>query len=147
MTLAAHMRLGSLEILAALALFALVVRRFSPPLPDDSPRMHVELDVAAQGARQSAQRSALVVSPGVPAIIGRASTAQLPLGDPEVSRRHAELQVAGGVLYLRDLGSVNGTFLNGKRLSGEGIELRSGDYVDVGNTRLFVRRTAPAAWT
>ncbi len=51
------------------------------------------------------------------------------------------------VLYLTDLGSSNGTFLNGKRLKNEGIEVRPGDDIDVGNTRLTVVGTAPQAWT
>ena len=146
MTFAAQMRLASLEILAALALFAIAVRRLPSPRAVDATSMRVEVDVAPHAMRHAAQRRTLAVAAGSPAILGRAGDAQLTLADPEVSRRHAELQVDEGVLYLRDLASANGTFLNGKRLGSEGIELRPGDYVDVGNTRLYVRQTTAAAW-
>jgi pSer/pThr/pTyr-binding forkhead associated (FHA) protein len=67
--------------------------------------------------------------------------------DPEVSRRHARFELARGVVYLTDLQSSNGTFLNGKLLGNEGIEVRPGDDIDVGNTRISVVQTEPAAWT
>ncbi len=79
--------------------------------------------------------------------IGRSTEAQIALPDPEVSRRHARFDYQHGVLYLTDLGSRNGTFLNGKRLNEEGIEVRPGDDIDVGNTRITVRSAEPAPWT
>ena len=90
----------------------------------------------------------LTVSEGHPArIIGRSSEADVALRDPEVSRRHATLQAARGILYLTDLGSRNGTFLNGKKLGGEGIEVKIGDHIDVGNTRLDVAEIQGLPWT
>ena len=72
--------------------------------------------------------------------IGRASTVDLPLEfDSEVSRLHAEIEHAAGEWLLVDDGlSSNGTFLNGKRLSGR-RRLRSGDLIRVGATTLLYR--------
>src|SRR3954466_15711662 len=53
---------------------------------------------------------------GVPLIVGRAPTCDLPVFDPTISRRHAELRSEDSTLHLRDLGSSNGTFLNGEKI-------------------------------
>ncbi|HET7187470.1 MAG TPA: GAF domain-containing protein, partial [Gemmatimonadaceae bacterium] len=53
---------------------------------------------------------------GVPLIVGRAPTCDLPVFHPTISRRHAELTSDGHVLSLRDLGSSNGTFVNGTKI-------------------------------
>ena len=67
-----------------------------------------------------------------PQLIGRSSEA-LPLSDPTISRRHAELTPDGGKWYLQDLASANGTFLNG-RLLDQRVSLRVGDEVGCGAT-------------
>jgi len=75
-----------------------------------------------------------------PQLIGRSSEA-LPIIDATVSRRHAELHPDDGRWYLRDLESANGTFVNGKRLSGR-VELAPGDQIRCGST-LMVFALAP----
>ncbi|HUY11210.1 MAG TPA: FHA domain-containing protein [Candidatus Dormibacteraeota bacterium] len=72
-----------------------------------------------------------------PATIGRASTCHVQLADGDVSRRHARFEAEEGVLYVRDLESANGTFLNGEAFGGA-IELRVGDEIDCGATRLEI---------
>ena len=49
-----------------------------------------------------------------------------------MSRRHLSLEVSGGSLRLIDLGSTNGTVLNGKRAKKE--QLRDGDVITLGST-------------
>jgi ABC-2 type transport system ATP-binding protein len=79
-------------------------------------------------------------------VVGRdAGAADVVLDeDPEISRRHAALSPAGAGLTVRDLGSTNGTFVNGERLS-ETVALETGDRVEFGRTIIEVRLPAKAA--
>ena len=67
-------------------------------------------------------------------IIGRGEQAQLRLADVGISRRHARLDYDGTRVVLTDLGSTNGTVVNGLRISA--VALRPGDVVQFGTTSL-----------
>ncbi len=72
--------------------------------------------------------------------IGR-KMGEIPLSDPEVSRRHAVVEVFGReMIFLRDMGSTNGTFHNGRKIGVSRIA--SGDTIGVGKTvmKLNVKR-------
>jgi adenylate cyclase len=56
------------------------------------------------------------LKPGVTQVVGRAPTSDVPVFDPTISRRHAELVTSDQGLAVKDLGSSNGTFLNGSRV-------------------------------
>ena len=72
-------------------------------------------------------------------VIGRErGSADLVLDDPGVSRRHAAIVASTGTLTVEDLGSSNGTFVNGTRISGQ-ARLAEGDQVQVGATVLALR--------
>ena len=75
-----------------------------------------------------------------PLTIGRTGTAELSLNADGVSRKHAKVSAVGDGHYnLIDLGSTNGTFLNGRRI--EVSPLREGDRIQVGQVTLrFGRR-------
>ena len=67
--------------------------------------------------------------------VGRQSANQIVVSDEQVSRRHAEIKgIAGGAL-ITDLGSSNGTFVNGTRVSSPQT-IRPGDTLQVGTTVL-----------
>jgi hypothetical protein len=66
--------------------------------------------------------------------LGRSRDCDCVLAEPSVSRRHAELRRAGARWVLRDLGSRNGTRVNGVRLLGE-AEVGPGDRVSFGDAR------------
>ena len=66
--------------------------------------------------------------------IGRSSTCEVVLSDPLVSRQHCQILLGMGGINLRDLGSTNGTFLNGARITES--PLRNQDVISVGGTRL-----------
>jgi predicted component of type VI protein secretion system len=73
--------------------------------------MEVKLVVVA-GATTQASEFAL----RLPTVVGRSRTADLPLANPLVSRKHCEIFEADGQLMVRDLGSLNGTFIGKTRI-------------------------------
>ncbi len=68
--------------------------------------------------------------------IGRSIASDVVLLDKSVSRQHAVLYCIRGKFYLEDVGSTNGTMVNGKDITGR-TQLSSGDEVRVGITRLL----------
>jgi pSer/pThr/pTyr-binding forkhead associated (FHA) protein len=70
------------------------------------------------------------------AVIGRAPSNDIPISDPSLSRRHAEIRTEGRIAYLRDLGSSNGTCVNGRRVIREPVRLSDGDAVQVGQVSM-----------
>lgn len=70
--------------------------------------------------------------------IGRQSDNDLVVTDPGVSRHHAEVINSNGTCTLRDLGSTNGTYVNGSVVSEHA--LRDGDRISVGSTVVEFRR-------
>jgi pSer/pThr/pTyr-binding forkhead associated (FHA) protein len=69
--------------------------------------------------------------------IGRSSGCDVVLTDDAVSRRHAEIALRGGLCVVRDLGSCNGTYVNGRPVTR--ARLRRGDELQVGETLLQLR--------
>jgi predicted component of type VI protein secretion system len=63
--------------------------------------------------------------------IGRDINVEIVINIPEISRRHAQLRLEGGVYYLEDLGSTNGTFVNGQRLTAP-HRMREGETIMLG---------------
>jgi hypothetical protein len=74
---------------------------------------------------------------GTNARIGRSSSCDLVLTDDAVSRRHAEIALRGGICVIRDLGSCNGTLVNGRAV--QRARLRRGDELQLGETFIRVR--------
>lgn len=64
-------------------------------------------------------------------IVGREQSNDITISDPEVSRRHARIFFQNGSYVVEDLGSTNGTFVNGQRLTGPYI-LRPGEMLNFG---------------
>ena len=74
-------------------------------------------------------------------IVGQSPLCPVRLADPTVSRRHVSLEVAGEQLRVRDLGSRNGTFVNGTRMMDGFAQV--GDRITLGDTVLRVHASAP----
>ena len=68
-----------------------------------------------------------------PVTIGRMGECTVPLNDQNVSRRHAEIRPGRGAYVVNDLGSTNGTMVNGTRIAGE-QRLSDGDILSFGST-------------
>ncbi len=78
-----------------------------------------------------------------PFTVGRSPENELCVANPTVSKRHAELVLAEGGLLVRDLGSTNGTFLNGQRV--RDVEpVRDGDRLQFGTALFTASRRGPA---
>ncbi|WP_338866826.1 FHA domain-containing protein [Myxococcus stipitatus] len=69
-------------------------------------------------------------------LVGRLPPAGIVLEDDSVSRKHAELEATGAGVVVRDLGSANGTLLNGDPLGPEAVELQPGDQLQFGVVEL-----------
>ena len=88
-------------------------------------------------------RAVFVVS-SFPCVLGRGAGCGHRLADPLVSRRHCELSLRGGQVFVEDLGSRNGTSLNRLRLRGA-RPLADGDRLDLADCRFRARLVGPPA--
>ena len=74
-------------------------------------------------------------------VVGRAVNSDCAVVDATVSRRHAELAVTNEGIQLKDLGSSNGTFVNGVKV--DGYFVAPGDTVTFGKVAFELERIAP----
>ncbi|HKO47642.1 MAG TPA: FAD-dependent oxidoreductase [Polyangiaceae bacterium] len=108
--------------------------------------LHAEAAPEARGslapidARLEFQGRALPISSSV-TNLGQSPECQIPLSDPSLSAFHAQLVRHDSGLYLRDLGSSSGTWVNGQCLFGPHA-LRDGDRIRVGQLELLFRSAA-----
>ncbi|WP_437747001.1 sigma 54-interacting transcriptional regulator [Sorangium sp. So ce1504] len=79
-------------------------------------------------------------------IVGRNDEADVRIDTAAVSRRHAKLIASGGEIGITDLGSHNGTLVNGERIKGSRT-LASGDVVTIGDATLILRREPRSSGT
>jgi pSer/pThr/pTyr-binding forkhead associated (FHA) protein len=113
--------------------------------PDDEEEAHTTLeDIGVKGpalvVRSGGGRAGETFFPaGERTLIGRSPDCDVFLDDVTVSRRHAVLVDRGGTFMIEDEGSLNGTFLNRRRI--ESAELSDGDEVQIGKYRMtFLQR-------
>lgn len=100
------------------------------PVPPAAPQLLL------QPGRAGAQER-IVALTGSSLVIGRGAEAGLRLDDAGVSRRHAELRLDGSSATITDLGSTNGTRVNGRAVSVS--PLQDGDRIGLGTTELVYR--------
>ncbi|MEY2424624.1 MAG: hypothetical protein QOI61_196 [Actinomycetota bacterium] len=115
--------------------------------PPTSAAPVTQAPAAPSGRASSSKASLRVVSAGPmahaefvvgnEATLGRGQGCQVQLNDPMVSQLHARLFRAERALHIEDLGSTNGTFVNGKKVSAP-ARLKKGDRVRVGPIELEV---------
>jgi hypothetical protein len=98
---------------------------------DRAPRLRVE---TAAGLRAG---DAYDLSEGV--LLGRGDSAEIRLEDSFASSRHAQVTPHGDVMVVEDLGSTNGTYLNGQPLTGP-QPLHPGDRIRIGDSEFLFER-------
>jgi hypothetical protein len=98
----------------------------------------LQADLEAAWSRPRVPTLALPRVEGVRLVLGRAPNCDCVLPEECVSRRHAQLWREGGRWFLRDLGSRNGTRINGMRVI-ERAEVRPGDRVSLGGATYRLR--------
>jgi Protein of unknown function (DUF3662)/FHA domain len=110
---------------------------YRAPAPvDDAPPPAAEPEVVTltvAGQKQEVNAPRLV--------LGRSRACDVYVADLNVSRRHAELRQEGATYWIVDLGSTNGTIVNGKRVERE--RLRDGDRITLGSTEIVFGRSVP----
>src|ERR1039458_1285098 len=84
-----------------------------------------------------------VLRPGLTMVAGRAVTSDCAVIDATVSRRHAELTVAQNGLQVKDVGSSNGTFVNGVKV--DSYFVVPGDTLTFGKVAFRLEELAPVA--
>ena len=67
------------------------------------------------------------------ATLGRSRECEIVVEDPNVSRQHAELRPRGGAWVISDLGSTNGTRVNGRTINGPEV-VQPGDEIEIGSS-------------
>ncbi|WP_423182981.1 FhaA domain-containing protein [Arthrobacter sp. NyZ413] len=100
-----------------------------PAAPSREPtRLQPVLDIGGQ--RYSLNAPSIV--------LGRSSEADILVDDTGVSRKHLEIQTVSGVIRAVDLGSTNGSYVNGHRVNGS-VELTDGSTISMGRTKIIFR--------
>ena len=82
---------------------------------------------------------------GAPLVVGRALSSDIPVLDPTISRRHAELSCDATGVQVRDLGSSNGTFVNGSKVAAGRVS--PGDVVTFGKVAFRLKESVPTPTT
>ena len=128
-------RLLTLGISAALAAYVVLVRdrRGAPPARaiEASIPTRIELTVAHAGTIKTQRFGRRI-------LVGRAPSADLRLDDPRVSRLHARIEMRDDGVYVEDLGSSNGTTVDGEAVTVP-RRLEVDDEVTVGGAALVFR--------
>lgn len=106
------------------------VRDLQAP-PSDLNAPHAK--VAARAVVEAGDRRFALTPPST--VFGRGRDSDVKLDDPNISRTHVQFRVEGGDWVVADMGSTNGTRMNGGALTAP-TPLRSGDVIELGNTVL-----------
>ncbi len=96
-------------------------------LPELQARLKIQL--ADGGSRE-------LTLPAKPLVIGKAPECDIVIPDGAISRRHAEIENRNGKVFLKDLKSLNGTKINDRKIGERETELKDGDTISVGRTKL-----------
>ena len=117
----------------------MIYRAAEPPVADisepepEKPREIVTLSVAGRKHAVTGTR----------VVLGRSREADVRISDVNISRKHAEVRHEEDAYWIVDLGSLNGTIVNGKRVDRK--RLRDGDRITLGSTEIVFGRALPGS--
>jgi hypothetical protein len=128
-------RFATLAATAGLALFVLLVRdrRGAPPPPALDAAIPAGMELVVDDRTTIASRRF-----GRRVLVGRAPTADLRIDDPRVSRLHARIEMRDDGVYVEDLGSRNGTLVDGVPVAGS-RRLIANDEIGIGAASIIFR--------
>jgi DNA-binding winged helix-turn-helix (wHTH) protein len=117
--------------------------RWEAPVRAEAHRPTRPASSDGEGKRPERRRLLLLKSGEIPLVegenmIGRDPDAALWIDHPSVSRHHARIVIVGGKVAIEDMGSKNGTFLNGKRIA-RSCSLSDGDQLRIGPQKMVFR--------
>ena len=120
---------GRLLFVALLYLFLFAIMKTGIGLVKGQRKREKAWEVSVRGVKMPVRG---------PVIVGRSPGADIVIGASYVSARHARFSIMGQNLFVEDLGSTNGTAVNGQRIA-EPVALKSGDVVNIGDVTMRVR--------
>ena len=147
--------LNLLKIFLLLLLYLFFLRVLRAVWAEVNPPKRVEAPAkpkrerARRGGRRSGQPVLRILAPaevkgrtfeiGEEATIGRAAGCKVTIDDHYASQLHARVFQRDGQIFVEDIGSTNGTYLNRKKVTGPMV-LQRGDHLQIGNTILELQR-------
>lgn len=129
--------LGRLLFVALLYLFLFAIMRTGIGLVRGQRRKEKTWNLSVEKGPKELRGVSIVVRG--PVIVGRSPNADIVIGAGYVSARHARFSLMGTNLFVEDLGSTNGTAVNGQTINSP-TSLNANDVVNVGDVAIRVRR-------
>ena len=130
--------IGRLLFVALLYLFLFAIMRTGIGLVRGQRKKERTWNLAVEKGPKELRGVSIVVHG--PVIVGRSPSADIVIGASYVSARHARFSLMGQSLFVEDLGSTNGTTVNGQSIT-DPVALNDGDEVMVGDVSIRVRRS------
>ena len=130
--------IGRLLFVALLYLFLFAIMRTGIGLVRGQRKKERTWNLAVEKGPKELRGVSIVVHG--PVIVGRSPSADIVIGASYVSARHARFSLMGQNLFVEDLGSTNGTTVNGQSIT-DPVSLNDGDVVMVGDVSIRVRRS------
>jgi hypothetical protein len=130
--------IGRLLFVALLYLFLFAIMRTGIGLVRGQRRKEKTWSLSVERGPKELRGVSIVVRG--PVVVGRSPNADIVIGAGYVSARHARFSLMGTNLFVEDLGSTNGTAVNGQLITAP-VSLNNNDVVNVGDVSIRVRHT------
>lgn len=128
--------IGRLLFVALLYLFLFAIMRTGIGLVKGQRKKEKAWTISVEKGPKELRGVSIVVRG--PVIVGRSPGSDIVIGAGYVSGRHARFSLMGQNLFVEDLGSTNGTAVNGRQIA-EPVALKNNDVVNVGDVAIRVR--------